>query len=153
MKGGPCSVNADTALCREYSCSLGQTGLLQTKCLVEVSPCGHGPAVLPPPCLGAAPCPVRLWGCMSHPASVLGLWVSLQGFAASVSLLAAEWSGWRGSPTASCTHVGQAGGRLGMIHSLGSFTSSSPTVSQMISVIFRALMGTMPVMDTIMSLW
>lgn len=32
-----------------------------------------------------------------------------------------EWRGWRGSPAASRVHVGQAGGRLGMLHSLGSF--------------------------------
>lgn len=58
---------------------------------------------------------------MSHPAPVLGLWVSLRRFAASVSLLAREWRGWRGCPTDSHMHVGQAGGRLGVTHSLGSF--------------------------------
>lgn len=71
--------------------------LLQTKCLVDVGPCGHGLAALPLPCPGAAPCPVRLWGHMSHPALVLGLRVGLQGFAASVSLLAAESGGGGGA--------------------------------------------------------
>lgn len=52
VKGGPSSVDADTALCREYFCPLGQTGLLQTKCLLDVGLCSHGPAVLPCPTWG-----------------------------------------------------------------------------------------------------